>query len=67
MISCTHPLAHGLDNFALKLEPKEDFEELLRHMQRMKIEVLMDDSNNVNKESFFILDPDKIKIQIYNQ
>jgi catechol-2,3-dioxygenase len=66
LISCTHPLTHGLDNFALKLEPKEDFEELLRHMQRMKIEVLMDDSNKVNKESFFILDPDKIKIQVYN-
>jgi hypothetical protein len=34
-------------------------------MRRMKIEVLIDDGNKINKESFFILDPDKIKIEIY--
>jgi hypothetical protein len=33
----------------------------------MKIEEIRDDSNKINKESFFILDPDKIKIQIYYQ
>jgi len=36
-------------------------------MRRMKIEVLIDDGNKINKESFFILDPDKIKIEIYYQ
>jgi catechol 2,3-dioxygenase len=57
----------GLDHFSLNLKSKENFEELLYQMKRMKIEVLTDDSNNINKKSFFILDPDKIKIQIYYQ
>ena len=56
---------HGLDHFSLNLQSKENFEELLYQMKRMKIEVLTDDSNKINKKSFFILDPDKIKIQIY--
>jgi hypothetical protein len=34
-------------------------------MRHMKIEVLIDDGNKIKKESFFILDPDKIKIEIY--
>jgi catechol 2,3-dioxygenase len=58
---------HGLDHFSLNLKSKENFEELLHQLERMKIEVLYDESNKTNKESFFILDPDKIKIQIYNQ
>ena len=58
---------HGLDHFSLNLKSKENFEELLHQMKRMKIEVLTDDSNKINKKSFFILDPDKIKIQIYYQ
>ena len=58
---------HGLDHFSLNLQSKENFEELLHQMKRMKIEVLKDDSNKINKKSFFILDPDKIKIQIYCQ
>jgi len=58
---------HGLDHFSLNLKSKENFEELLHQMERMKIEVLTDDSNKINKKSFFILDPDKIKIQIYYQ
>lgn len=58
---------YGLDHFALNLKSKENFEELLSQMKRMKIKVLMADSNNINKKSFFILDPDKIKIQIYYQ
>jgi catechol 2,3-dioxygenase len=62
-VDSSHP---GLDHFALKLDSKENFEELLHQMRHMKIEVLTDDSNKINKESFFILDPDKIKIQIYN-
>ena len=33
----------------------------------MKIEVLIDDGNKINKETFFIFDPDKIKIEIYYQ
>ena len=56
-----------LDHFSLNLKSKENFEELLLQMKRMKIEVLTDDSNKINKKSFFILDPDKIKIQIYYQ
>jgi len=58
---------HGLDHFSLNLKSKENFEELLHQLERMKIEVLTDDSNKINKKSFFILDPDKIKIQIYYQ
>jgi catechol 2,3-dioxygenase len=58
---------HGLDHFSLNLKSKENFNELIHHLRRMKIEVLYDESNKTNKESFFILDPDKIKIQIYNQ
>ena len=57
----------GLDHFSLNLKSKENFEELLYQMKRMKIKALMDDSNKINKKSFFILDPDKIKIQIYYQ
>ncbi|HXV87983.1 MAG TPA: VOC family protein [Nitrososphaeraceae archaeon] len=58
---------HGLDHFSLNLKSKENFEELLHQLKRMKIEVLTDDSNKINKKSFFILDPDNIKIQIYYQ
>ena len=55
----------GLDHFSLNLKSKENFEELLHHLHRMKVEVLRDDSNKTGKESFFILDPDKIRIQIH--
>jgi catechol 2,3-dioxygenase len=58
---------HGLDHFSLNLKSIENFEKLLHQIERMKIEVLTDDSNKINKKSFFILDPDKIKIQIYYQ
>jgi hypothetical protein len=33
----------------------------------MKIEVLIDNGNKINKETFFILDPDNIKIEIHYQ
>lgn len=36
-------------------------------MRLMKIDFLIDDGSKINKESFFILDPDKIKIEIYYQ
>lgn len=55
----------GLDHFSLNLGSKENLEELLSQLRRMEIEVSEDDGNKINKESFFILDPDKIKIQIY--
>jgi catechol 2,3-dioxygenase len=57
----------GLDHFSLNVESKENFEGLLHQVRHMKIQALSDDSNKINKESFFILDPDKIKIQIYYQ
>jgi len=57
----------GLDHFSLNLGSKENLEELLSQLRRMQIEEIRDDSNKINKESFFILDPDKIKIQIYYQ
>lgn len=57
----------GLDHFSLNLKSKENIEELLSQLRRMEIEEIRDDSNKINKESFFILDPDKIKIQIYYQ
>jgi len=66
-IANADPTQPGLDHFSLNLKSKEYFEELLHQLERMKIEVLTDDSNKINKKSFFILDPDKIKIQIYYQ
>jgi len=66
-IAKADPKQPGLDHFSLNLESKENFEELLNQMRRMKIEVLRDDDNKINKDSFFILDPDKIKIEIYYQ
>lgn len=57
----------GLDHFSLNLKSKTNFEELIHQLRSMKIEVLNYDSNKTNKESFFILDPDKIKIQISYQ
>ena len=57
----------GLDHFSLNLKSKQNFEELSHHMQFMKIQGLSNNSNKTNKESFFILDPDNIKIQICYQ
>lgn len=55
----------GLDHFSLNLKSNGNFDELLRHIDRMKVRVLANDSDNVSKKSFTILDPDKIKIRIY--
>ncbi|HKQ21409.1 MAG TPA: VOC family protein [Nitrososphaeraceae archaeon] len=58
----------GLDHFSLNLGFKEKFDELLNHIQRMKIQMLSNDiSEGSNQESFFILDPNRIKIMIYYQ
>jgi catechol 2,3-dioxygenase len=57
----------GLDHFSLNLKSKQNFEELSHHIQFMKIQGLSNNSNKTNKESFFILDPDNIKIQICYQ
>jgi catechol 2,3-dioxygenase len=54
----------GLDHFSLNLQSKENLEDLLHHMKEKEIRVFIDDTNTKN-ESYFILDPDKIKIQIY--
>lgn len=64
-IAKVKPKQLGLDHFSLNLESKENFEELLHQMQDTKIQIMWDDSNKIGKESFFILDPDKIKIQIH--
>jgi len=56
---------HGLYHFSLNLKSKENFEELLLQLRHRNIQVLSDDKGKINKESIFILDPDKIKIQIY--
>jgi catechol 2,3-dioxygenase len=66
-IAKANPKQPGLDHFSLNLQSKENFEELLNQISHMKIEVLTDDDNKINKDSFFILDPDKIKIEIYYQ
>jgi catechol 2,3-dioxygenase len=55
----------GLDHFSLNLQSKENLEQLLRHMNQKKIQVFVDDANNTKDQSYFIFDPDKIKIQIY--
>jgi catechol 2,3-dioxygenase len=57
----------GLDYFSLNLGFKEKFDELVNHIQRMKIQILINDSSGSNNESFFILDPNRIKIKIYYQ
>ena len=55
----------GLAHFSLNLESKENFEQLLQQIRRMKIKVLSNDNNKINNESFFIYDPDRIKIHVY--
>ena len=62
-IAKADPRQPGLDHFSLNLKSKENFEELLHHMQCMKIQGIRNSSNKTNMESFFILDPDNIKIQ----
>lgn len=57
----------GLDHFSLNLGSKEKFDELLNQMQVMKIQMQSNHNGDSNKESIFILDPDRIKIQIYYQ
>jgi catechol 2,3-dioxygenase len=64
-IAESHPKRPGLDHFSLNLQSKENFEELLNQIRHMKIDVFRDDDNKINKDSFFILDPDKIKIEIH--
>jgi len=66
-IAAADPKQPGLEHFSLNLNSKQNFEELLHHMQCMKIHGLSDISNKTNKESFFILDPDNIKIRICYQ
>jgi catechol 2,3-dioxygenase len=55
----------GLDHFSLNLKCKENFEELLYQLRQTKVKVETDDSNKISKESFFIFDPDNVKILIY--
>ena len=57
----------GLDHFSLNLKSNENFEELIRRIKRMKIEVLANEGDNIDPKSFIILDPDEIKIRIYSQ
>jgi catechol 2,3-dioxygenase len=60
-----NPKLPGLDHFSLNLESKKNFEEILLQLRHSNVQVLSDDKGKINKESTFILDPDKIKIQIY--
>lgn len=55
----------GLDHFSINLNSKENFEEVLHQMERMRIEILSEVSDNTKMKSFVILDPDKIRIRIY--
>ena len=55
----------GLDHFSLNLNSNENFEELLHQMERMRIEILANDTDNTQTKSFIILDPDIIRIRIY--
>ncbi|HEY6950184.1 MAG TPA: VOC family protein [Nitrososphaeraceae archaeon] len=61
------PRQPGLDHFSLNLKSIENFEKLLHHVKSTKIQDIGDNSNKTNKESFFILDPNNIKIQICYQ
>lgn len=54
----------GLHHFSLSLASKQNFEELLNHMQSMNIQILNNNSKDASKESFYILDPDNIAIQV---
>jgi catechol 2,3-dioxygenase len=51
----------GLDYFALKLPFMADFDQLMRHLHSKNIIITPDDKN---KNTIYIHDPDKIKIQI---
>jgi len=64
MADSTQP---GLDHFSLNLKSTENFEELLSHLEKMRVKISTNASDNVNKKSFIIFDPDKIKIKISNQ
>ncbi len=66
-IAAADPRHPGLEHFSLNLKSKHNFEELLHYMQRLKIQGIEDNTDKTKKESFFILDPDNIKIQIYYQ
>ena len=66
-IANADPRQPGLDHFSLNLKSIENFEKLLHHVKSTKIQDIRDNSNKTNKESFFILDPDNIKIQICYQ
>jgi len=66
-IAKADPRQPGLDHFTLNLKSKQNFEELLHHTQSMKIRAVSHNSNKIHKGSFFILDPDNIKIQICYQ
>lgn len=57
----------GLDHFSLNLKSKENFEKLLHHVKSTRIQDIRDNIKKTNKESFFISDPDNIKIQICYQ
>ena len=53
----------GLDYFTLKLPAKPDFGKLLQQLQSKNIEIISDTNDNGNSNTFFIHDPDQIKIQ----
>lgn len=55
----------GLAHFSLKLDSKKNFEQLLEQIQSKKIEILEEKDIINNGISFFIFDPDNIKIQIH--
>lgn len=55
----------GLDHFSLNLNSSKNFEELLHQIERMRIEILANNTDNTKTKSFIILDPDKIRIRIY--
>jgi hypothetical protein len=56
-----------MDHFSINLKSRENFEQFLHHIERMKVQVLANGDDIVNTKSFTILDPDKIKIRIYNR
>jgi catechol 2,3-dioxygenase len=52
-------------DFSLNLNSPENFEGLLDQLERMRVEMLTNDSYKTEPKSFTILDPDKIRIRIY--
>lgn len=57
-----HP---GLDHFALRVDTKDNFEQLEERIQHLNKFEVKNNSEEISENSIFVRDPDGIKIQVY--